>query len=72
VSDVTEPFTLSENDKHHPLWLRLKAHFEERLAAARRRNDHHLSEPETALVRGEIKFLKATISLGDELPPQDG
>lgn len=56
-------FTLTEQDKSTGLWLRLKAHMEDRLADARKRNDALLSEPETAALRGEIKTLKALIRL---------
>lgn len=56
-------FHLSENDKSTALWLRLKAHMEGRLAAARVRNDGALTEAETAALRGEIKTLKALTRL---------
>jgi hypothetical protein len=56
-------FTLTEQDKATGLWLRLKAHMEDRLAAARVRNDAALTEPETAALRGEIKALKSLIRL---------
>ena len=61
-------FELSENEKASPLWLRLKAHLEDRLAAARVRNDGVQMEAETAALRGEIRALKRIISLGDDRP----
>jgi len=61
-------FTLSEADKAQGLWLRLRAHFEERLALARQRNDAIQPEDMTAALRGEIKTLKGLISLGDDRP----
>jgi hypothetical protein len=63
-----EPFALSEHDKAQGLWLRLKAHFEDRLADTRKRNDAALSEPETAALRGEIRCLKTIIALGNSRP----
>lgn len=61
-------FHLTDNDKSTGLWARLKAHLDDRLADARRRNDAMLSEPETATLRGEIRSLKRIISLGDVRP----
>jgi hypothetical protein len=62
------PFELSDNDKASSLWLRLKAHLEDRLATARVRNDAVLPEAETAALRGEIRSLKRIIALGDDRP----
>jgi hypothetical protein len=64
-------FSLTENDKHTSLWLRLKLHLESRLADARVRNDAPLTEPETAALRGEIKCLKHLIRL-DAVRPMTG
>jgi hypothetical protein len=61
-------FELSAGEKSHPLWARLKAHFEERLAAARVRNDGGLDELNTAVLRGEIKVLKHLIALDADKP----
>lgn len=61
-------FTLSAHDKAQGLWLRLNAHLEERLTDARVRNDASLTEPETAMLRGEIRCLKKLINLGDDRP----
>lgn len=65
-------FELSGHDKVHPLWMRLKAHLEDRLASARRQNDRPQSEAETALLRGEIKALNRIIALGDDRPLMTG
>lgn len=59
-------FTLSAHDKVQGLWLRLKAHLDERLLDARRRNDNPLSEIDTATLRGEIRALKHILGLADE------
>jgi hypothetical protein len=63
-----DPFELSEHDKAQGLWLRLKAHLESRLAIARMRNDAAQSEPETAMLRGEIRALKRLIALDADRP----
>lgn len=66
---MTESFTLTESDKAQGLWLRLKAHFEARLAILRARNDNAvLTEQETAAIRGEIRCLRGLIALGDARP----
>ncbi len=62
-------FELTSNDKVSSLWLRLRAHLEDRLADARRRNDQpELPEQQTAVLRGEIRSLKRLIALGEDRP----
>jgi hypothetical protein len=65
-------FELSEQDKLQGLWLRIKAHLEDRIAAARMRNDAAQSEYETAMIRGEIRCLKSLRALGDPPRPMTG
>jgi hypothetical protein len=48
--------------------VRLKAHLEDQLANARHRNDRVQSEPETAVLRGEIRCLKQLIRLDADRP----
>jgi hypothetical protein len=69
---VTEDFSLTSADKMSSLWMRLRAHLEDRLADARRRNDAALSDLDTAVLRGEIKSLKRLIALGDDRPVLTG
>jgi hypothetical protein len=66
------PFALTEDDRHSPLWMRLKAHFEDSLADARRSNDRPFSERETATLRGEIMCLKKLIRLDADRPEMTG
>jgi hypothetical protein len=62
-------FQLTDGEKSHPLWARLKSHLESRLAAARVRNDDAMMSPiDTAALRGSIKTLKSLIRLGDDVP----
>ena len=64
-------FDLTAHDKASSLWLRLRAHLEDRLAATRARNDATLTEQDTATLRGEIRCLKQLMRLGDD-PPMTG
>lgn len=60
-------FELLPTDKATGLWLRLSKHLENRLGAARRRNDDAtLDVAATAALRGEIRTLKALLRLGDD------
>lgn len=62
-------FDLTPSDKASGLWARLKAHLEDRLAAARMRNDDpNQGAFETATIRGEIKTIKALLRLDVDRP----
>jgi hypothetical protein len=66
---MTGDFALTANDKANPLWARIKAHLQDRLADARVRNDNPsltMTEAQTAALRGHIACLKQIIALGDE------
>lgn len=66
-------FALSDHDKAQGLWVRLKAHLEDMLAAARVRNDNEtLTEQQTAALRGRIKTLRSLIALGEDRPIMTG
>lgn len=67
MSDI-EPFDLTDGEKMHPLWLRLKAHLEKQLQSLRERNDRPQAELETATLRGHIKCLRVILALGDDRP----
>lgn len=67
-NDEPDTFELSEGEKMHPLWARLKAHLEQRLQTLRVRNDRPQTEFGTATLRGQIKELKAFIALGKDRP----
>lgn len=68
MSDPEPPFALTGGERRHPLWMKLKAHFELRLKAKLSELAQDHSETETANLRGQIKFLKAAIALGDDQP----
>ena len=68
-SDDHLSFELSDGEKMHPLWARLKAQFQNQLQVLRVKNDSSkLTEHETAEIRGHIKCLKAIIAVGDDRP----
>lgn len=58
-------FTLTQSDKHSPLWARLKKHLDAELAIAREQNDSPLDADKTAALRGRIRLAKELIALGD-------
>lgn len=63
-----EHFELTDGEKLHPLWLRLKAYLESELQRLRARNDKPQTELDTARLRGRIESTKALIGLGDDRP----
>lgn len=69
-----KPFTLSEHERQSALWLKLKAHLDERLALLRARNDKPRDEAKSNLLRGQLAELKHLLSLNEEKrtpPPED-
>jgi hypothetical protein len=70
---MTEPqmLVLSTEDKRSPLWGRLMARCERRLADLRIQNEGDKSEVETATLRGRIAEVKALLALDKELPEME-
>ena len=69
---ATADFRLTDSERHHPLWVKLAAHFAARLHDLRGKNDDpNLTEAQTAALRGQINCLKGLIILGND-PPQTG
>lgn len=60
---------LTPAETNSPVWVKLERYLTHALERARKRNDDPLTADQTALVRGEIKALKALLSLGRPLPP---
>lgn len=56
-------FQLTDTEKSSALWLRLKTHYEKRLASLRSANDDPATEEETARRRGRIHEVKLILSL---------
>lgn len=60
--------TLTKEERDHPIWLKLKAEYEARLAQLRKDNDKDMSETETAKQRGRISEVRRIIDMGAEKP----
>ena len=56
-------FSLTESEKRSALWLKLKAHFEEKLQGLRALNDQQQPEGQTAHNRGRIAQVKEFLAL---------
>ncbi len=56
---------LVDHEKDSPVWIKIKAHLEERLMTLRAQNDTNMDETTTALLRGKIAECKALLSIGD-------
>ena len=66
----TKP-VLAAEERTSLTWLKLKKHFEERLAELRRRNDSaNLDATETARLRGAIAEIKYSLALGENPLPR--
>lgn len=46
---------LEDHEREHPLWKKLEAHMEKRLASMRRQNDKDMDHDATVKLRGRIK-----------------
>lgn len=66
---MTEPL-LSEQDRQSAAWMKLKAHYEARLAKYRAMNDEQKPETDTARLRGKIAEVKAFLALGEPPKPR--
>ena len=58
--------TLTQEDRDNPLWLKLKAEYEARLAQLRSSNDKDMGDTETAKQRGRIAEVKRFLEIGEE------
>lgn len=54
---------LSQSEIQSHAWEKIKKHYEERLNILRAKNDGHLSEIDTAFLRGQITECKLVLSL---------
>lgn len=60
---------LNERELLDPVWLKIKAKYEQRLAELRKNNDRHaLTELETATLRGRIAEVKMLLAAGEPKP----
>lgn len=58
--------TLTKEERDHPIWLKLKAEYEARLAQLRSSNDKDMGDTETAKQRGRIAEVKRFLEIGEE------
>src|SRR5436853_7166738 len=58
-----ETAVVTELERQSPLWLKLKAHMEKRIASLRARNDNDRNAEDTAKLRGRIAELKLIATL---------
>ena len=65
---MNEDFSLQGFEIQSALWIKLASHYKSRLETLRAKNDGHLSELETARLRGEIKAVKHFLALGEPAP----
>ena len=63
-----EAFRLTASERQSALWLKLLAHLQDKLAAARKQNDGDHPETKTYKLRGQISTLQALIDL--DLPDE--
>jgi hypothetical protein len=61
-----ERFALSAVDRKSPVWRALCAHYTDRLAMLRAKNDSTQSAEQTEKLRGRIDEIKAFLNLADE------
>ena len=71
VREPEDPFTLSEGERHSPLWMKLAEYFQEKIDIAHGKLEGEITEQQTAQWRGHIRCLKALIALGEESPQDD-
>lgn len=68
---MNDQFTLTKDETHSALWLKLREHLESKLDFYRRKNDGDHNDIETALIRGRISVLKNLLELDQPDRHQD-
>ncbi len=69
---IEESFSLTDIERRQQLWLKLKKHFEQRVADLHGKLEGEQTEHQTAALRGQIRAFKEVLRLGDEPPLIDG
>jgi hypothetical protein len=62
------PFKLTEQEAASPMWARMKAHFDSRLAELRAQNDSSKPQEQTERLRGRIAETKYFLALDTPAP----
>lgn len=65
---MSDPLKLNELETQTELWLKLKAHFEARLAELREMNDHTKPMEQTEKLRGRVQECKYFLAMGEPSP----
>lgn len=68
MNEPKKPLILTAEERRSSLWLKLMAHWLERLESTRKQNESDLPEVQTAKLRGRIAELNACIGLNEENP----
>lgn len=64
---MSEPI-LTPGDRQSAVWQKLKKYIDAQLEQLRKRNDGPLTNERTLELRGQIRALKALLSLGTDAP----
>ena len=70
MNQPKERFKLEEHEINSALWQKLKAHLEGELHKVRIQNDGDHDAIKTANLRGDIRRIKALLTLGKPAPTQ--
>lgn len=61
-------FKLTQSERESPLWVKLRAYVESRIAVHQAQNENDKSEVETAKLRGRIREARAFLELANDMP----
>lgn len=61
---------LTEQEIQSAVWIKLREHMEQKLAALRSQNDGDLSHEQTIKLRGRVAQLKELLALANTTPAQ--
>lgn len=64
------PFSLTESEKHSDLWMKIKAHYEQKLQETRVRNDKPLDAERKMVIVGQLMEMKYLLSLEQSARPR--
>lgn len=69
MRELNPPFILTADERMTPVWRKLVAHMEAKLAELRESNDGDYGQVDTAKLRGRIAMLRELLQLDKELDP---
>ena len=62
------PMRITPAERQSPLWLKLRAHYEQRLTSLDEQNRGYLDQVQTERVRGRIAEVVALLELDHDVP----